>query len=73
MTFDWGELVVVSADAPSEYRPGSKAWVVGMSANNESLGRGRLASLSSVYMVEFEDGSSLEVPGTLLQPLPTSR
>lgn len=53
MTFDWGELVAVSSGAPSDYRPGSRGWVVGMPANDESVGSGQLPSASSVYLVEF--------------------
>ena len=72
MTFDWGELVAVSSGAPSDYRPGNRGWVVGMPANDESVGSGLLPSASSVYLVEFEDGFSMQVPATLLRRLRTS-
>jgi hypothetical protein len=48
---DFGDEVQVVEDAPSEFRPGHRAWIVGLSTANRNL-----------LGIEFEDGSSIEVP-----------
>ena len=52
----WGTEVVVVDDAPPEYRPGSRAWVVGLRTDETGL-----------VMIEFDDGTSVELPGALVQ------
>jgi hypothetical protein len=49
--FDFGDDVRVVEDAPSEFRPGHRAWVVGLPTANRNL-----------LYIEFQDGSSIEVP-----------
>ncbi len=56
----WGDEVVVAADAPTEYRPGAKAWVVGLGVRDRDL-----------LIIEFEDGTSVEISPSLLVPAPT--
>lgn len=53
--FSFGEEVVVSATAPSRYRPGSRGWIVALALPERAL-----------VTVEFEDGSSVEVPPDLI-------
>lgn len=48
---DFGDEVQVVEDAPSDFRPGHRAWVVGLPTANRNL-----------LWIEFEDGSSIEVP-----------
>jgi hypothetical protein len=52
----WGDEVVVRKDAPSRYRPGSRAWVVGVGAVGVQL-----------LTIEFDDGSSVDIPPTLVR------
>ncbi len=52
----WGDEVVVTADAPLDWRPGSKAWVVGMRKREETV----------LLIIEFEDGNSVEVPSDVV-------
>jgi len=56
--YKWGETVRVSLAAPKESRPGKVCAVCGM----------RQAGDTNLYLVEFENGDSLEVPESWLQP-----
>ena len=53
--FSFGEEVVISATAAPRYRPGSRGWIVALALPERAL-----------VTVEFEDGSSLEVPPDLI-------
>jgi hypothetical protein len=53
----WGDQVVVAASAPDRFRPGSKAWVVGM----------RKRDGDSLLIIEFEDGTSVEAPADIVE------
>lgn len=48
---DFGDEVRVVAGAPAEFRPGSDAWVVALPTPDRNL-----------VVIEFEDGSGVEVP-----------
>lgn len=48
---DYGETVLVGPSAPTKYRPGSRASVVGLPTETRNL-----------VVIEFEDGTSIEVP-----------
>lgn len=67
--FDWGEAVIVSPDAPKEYRPLSIADVVGMIfINTPQLAQNFNVKLNTwVYTIEYMDGSSIELPEMFLQ------
>jgi hypothetical protein len=54
-TFTFGEKVMVSSIAPSEFRPGSTAWVVALPIPGHDL-----------VTIEFADGSSVDVPPSLV-------
>lgn len=49
--FDIGDEVRIAEDAPSQFRPGCRAWFVSLPTANRNL-----------VVIEFEDGSSIEVP-----------
>jgi hypothetical protein len=53
---DFGDEVRVVEDAPSELRPGHLAWVVGLPTAKRNL-----------LYIEFEDGSSIEVPPEIVR------
>jgi len=54
--FTWGDLVIVSASAPSDMRPGQLGSVVGFTQR----------ATETSYTVEFGDGRDAEVPEALL-------
>lgn len=56
--YKWGETVVVALASPQESRPGQVCAVCGM----------RQAGDTNLYLVEFANGDSLEVPESWLQP-----
>jgi hypothetical protein len=58
----FGEEVVVVAAAPAEYRPGSRASVVGLPDERYPL-----------VTIEFGDGSSIGVPPDLVARQSTSQ
>jgi hypothetical protein len=66
--FTWGQSVRVSDKAPNDYRPGQYASVCGIreiarddpSMPHEPIG-------TPMYIIEFSDGSSIEVPEQLLE------
>ena len=66
--FTWNDVVEAVDDAPLHLRPGSRAWVVGISAPTDRSGT-YLAEhpLGYVYTIEFEDGSSVDAPEFLLR------
>ncbi len=68
--YDYGETVQIAASAPAPLKPGADVAVVGMTKilhPRELLGvmcsRGTIA-----YLIEFEDGSSMEVPEECIEP-----
>jgi len=66
--FTWNDVVKVVEEAPSPLRPGSRAWIVGISAPHQRFGS-FLAEhpVGYVYTIEFEDGSSVSAPEALLR------
>ncbi len=68
--FTWGDSVRISEDAPANFRPGSRAEVVGISELRQRHGS-YLQQFPSgvVYTVEFEDGSDADVHEDHLIPL----
>jgi hypothetical protein len=57
--FTWSDIVTAKPDAPKELRPGSRAWIVGLSAQHERSGTFlETFPQGIVYTIEFEDGSS---------------
>lgn len=67
MKYDYGGYVKVRADAPSKFRPDEIGAIVGM-----RTAPGSAFDLSGneieVYIVEYLDGSSIEIPEPFLIP-----
>lgn len=70
--FNWGDAVKVVSNAPPEYHPAHEGSVCGIrvieTANvadkfSEPVG-------THLYLVEFSDGSSIEIPERLLTSIP---
>jgi hypothetical protein len=57
--YDWGETVRVVMTAPEELRPGQVCSVCGM----------REMEGTNLYLVEFQNGDSLEVPENNLETM----
>ena len=66
--FTWNDIVEAVDGSPDRLRPGSRAWVVGISAPNQRSGS-YLAEYPAgyVYDIEFEDGSSVTAPEAQLR------
>jgi len=59
--FTWNNIVITRDDAPPQVRPGSRAWIVGMSEASERSGDYlREFPSGRVYTIEFEDGSDAQ-------------
>lgn len=67
--FAWGDTVQVKAGAQPERRPGAVAEVVGIrEVENEDQARQFKAPIGSdLYLIEFGDGTSLEIPEAWLE------
>lgn len=68
--YDYGQTVRIALSAPAPLKPGTEVDVVGMTQitqPRELLGtmcsRGAIA-----YLIEFADGSSIEVPEDCIEP-----
>jgi len=60
--YTWNDIVTAKAGAPKEARPGDRAWIVGMSPQEERKGEYlRNFPYGVVYTIEFEDGSDAQV------------
>ncbi len=58
--FDYGQIVQIAPDAPSDCRPNSKAWIVAVIEDRERFPLKHFPD-GVVYSVEYEDGSSTDV------------
>jgi len=68
-TFAWNDIVETTEEAPAYLRPGSRAWVVGISAPHERSGSFLAEHPAGyVYTIEFEDGSSVNAEEAMLRP-----
>lgn len=70
MSFTWGDEVRIKTNAPQDLRPGATAEVVGISeiVNHEQSIHFWGAPLGTkIYVVEFGDGSAVEVPEGMLE------
>lgn len=73
MEFTWGDVVRVSWEAEWWMRPGELASVVGIAAveTDEQVARYRAEKGQKLYLIEFGDGSSIELLDVLLlEPAP---
>lgn len=59
--FDYNDIVRVKSTAQPEYRPGERAWIVGVFKERPKGNYFKKFPEGNVYSVEFEDGSSIEV------------
>lgn len=64
---DHGDEVLIATAAPADYRPGARVWVVGTRKDPASDSAGDSADM--LVLIEYEDGTSLEIPGRFILPL----
>jgi hypothetical protein len=64
--FDYSDIVRAIASADPKYRPGARAWIVGVYENDSSPWLKRFPP-GVVYSIEYEDGSSVEIHESLLE------
>ncbi len=69
--FDWGDTVRVLANAPSAYRPASRGTVCGAAVlQDEDRARAMGEAVGvTLYLVEFSDGTALEIPERWLEAI----
>lgn len=70
MELTWGDSVTIRPDAPAEARPGAGASVCGI-RKVETRGQGLEFGVTigtTLYLIEFGDGTSIEVPETWVEP-----
>ena len=65
--FTYDDMVKVVAHAPEALRPGKQAWIVGVFDDRPGSYFDKFSS-GTVYSIEFEDGSSLEIHESDLEP-----
>jgi hypothetical protein len=58
--FTYNDIVEVLDSAPAALRPGSRAWIVGVSEERRGTYFDQFPP-GVVYTIEFEDGSSIDV------------
>jgi len=68
----WGDTVRVKADAPERFRAGALAAVCGIRVVETSLEATAACHPvgTTLYLIEYDDGSSVEVPGEWLVVVP---
>lgn len=60
--FTYDDVVRVCVNAPVGLRPGSKAWIVGVTEERNRHGSHYESfKPGNVYTIEFEDGASIDV------------
>ena len=65
--FDYDDVVVLRRSASADLRPGEKAWVVGVFDTRPGPYFDKFPE-GVVYTIEFEDGVSIEVHESDLEP-----
>jgi len=60
----WGDTVIVSRDAPSQFHPGSRGSVSGIRdvGAHPSQPEPELTTSARLHLVEFSDGTAIEIP-----------
>lgn len=60
--FNYDDIVRVRSDAPQKFRPGERAWVVGVITEDKRIGLHYEQFLpGTIYTIEFEDGDSIDI------------
>ena len=67
--FSWGDAVRVIDSAASKYRPGNNASICGLReiSDDDTAKKAGFKLHSNVYLVEYSDGTSLEIEEEYLE------
>jgi len=66
--FNYDDIVRVRSDALQKFRPGARAWVVGVVMEDKRIGSHYEKFLpGTIYTIEFEDGDSIDVEETSIE------
>ena len=67
--FTWGDAVLIKQEAPTCYHPGEFASICGIDTiiTQEEANKLFCQKGDWIYIVEFDDGSSIEVPECYLE------
>ncbi len=67
-SFNYGDVVVIKQDAPLCYKPGSWGSICGVRTidNLDTSQRFKQPLNSKLYLIEFDDGETLEIPQKFL-------
>jgi len=70
-SFNWGDPVMIKQTAPECYKPGSIGSICGIRTINslDIAQQFNQAMNSELYLIEFSDGKSLEIPKAFLSNL----
>jgi hypothetical protein len=58
--FTYDDVVQVLSGAPSNFRPGEKAWIVAILEDRERFPLNEFPA-GTIYTVEFKDGSAINI------------
>ncbi len=66
--FDYGDIVTVKLTAPENYKPGLKGCICGIRAidSDQAAVHFNQPLTSELYLIEFSDGTSIEIPKIFL-------
>ncbi|MGL5627153.1 MAG: hypothetical protein ACRDDW_06565 [Candidatus Rhabdochlamydia sp.] len=70
--YTWNDYVIIDKDAPEQFHPGEIGVICGMSEIEfEEIAKKYYAELGDwFYLIEFKDGSSIQVAGRFLEKYP---
>jgi len=68
--FNWGDTVIVKHTAPKRYKPGLRGCICGMRTIDSVEVAMQCDQMidSELYLIEFDDGETLEIPEYFLIP-----
>lgn len=67
--FTYDAIVRIRADSPADMHPGAKAWVIGITTEQEKRGKHfEQFPAGTVYLVEFEGGDAITIHESMLEP-----
>ena len=68
--FTWGDPVLIKKSAPKCYKPGEFASICGIDKiiTQQEADEFLCKAEDWIYIIEYEDGSSIEVPECYLEP-----
>ena len=67
--FDYDDIVRVRSHVEQKFRPGERAWVVGVVAEDRRIGSHyEQFPPGMIYTIEFEDGDSIDIHEASIEP-----